>query len=107
MNIFQTFELFLKKPLSILKHGLISIVHLRVDSANTKTAINADFVNKKAQITVINNEKVYNLLKMVSYRAQKKEEKTIQTEGEPVNVSVDKTPLISETVYEYPEDNKG
>lgn len=72
MNIFQTFELFLRKPISILRHGLVSIVHLRAENMFAKTAINVDMMDKKAQITVVNNEKVYNLLKMVTYRASHK-----------------------------------
>ena len=72
MNIFQTFELFLKRPLSILKHGLVSIVHIRAENMFEKKAVNVDLMNGKAQITVVNNEKVYNLLKMVTYRASKK-----------------------------------
>ena len=72
MNIFQTFELFLKRPISILTHGLVSIVHLRAENMFAKSAINVDMLDKKAQITVVNNEKVYNLLKMVTYRAAKR-----------------------------------
>ena len=72
MNIFQTFELFLKRPISILKHGLVSIVHLRAENMFAKTAINVDMLDKKTQITVVNNEKVYNLLKMVTYRASQR-----------------------------------
>lgn len=74
MNIFQTFELFLRKPLSILKHGLVSIVHIKAENIFAKSAINADLLKDKAQITVINNEKVYKLLKTVTYRAQKRKE---------------------------------
>ena len=91
MNIFQTFELFLKKPISLLKHGLVSIVHLKADNIFSKTAITADMMDGKAQITVINNEKVYNLLKMVTYRASKKQ-KLPEKKDEPVK---------SETLYEY------
>ncbi len=83
MNIFQTFELFLKKPISILKHGLVSIVHLKAENMFAKTAINAELLENKAQITVINNEKVYNLLKMVTYRAEKKR-KQIEAKKEPL-----------------------
>lgn len=72
MNIFQTFEIFLRKPISILKRGLVSIVHLKAENFFAKSAINVDMLNQKAQITVVNNEKVYNLLKMVTYRAAKK-----------------------------------
>ena len=73
MNIFETFELFLKRPISILKHGLVSIVHIKAENMFAKKAINVDLMKKKAQINVINNEKVYNLLKMVTYRAEKKQ----------------------------------
>ena len=74
MNIFQTFELFLKKPISILKNGLVSIVHLKAENIFAKKAINVDMLKNKAQITVINNEKVYKLLKTVTYRVKKRQE---------------------------------
>lgn len=91
MNIFQTFELFLKKPISILKYGLVSIVHIKAENMfSKKTAINATLLDKKAQITVVNNEKVYNLLKMVTYRAEKKQKMLEQKEA----------PLKTETLIE-------
>jgi predicted transcriptional regulator len=74
MNILETFELFLKRPISILKNGLVSIVHIKAENMFSKKAINVDLMKNKAQITVINNEKVYNLLKMATYRAKKKQE---------------------------------
>lgn len=73
MNILETFELFLKRPISILKHGLVSIVHIKAENMFTKKSMNVDLMKNKAQITVVNNEKVYNLLKMVTYRAAKKQ----------------------------------
>ncbi|MCD8377581.1 MAG: hypothetical protein LUB59_02195 [Candidatus Gastranaerophilales bacterium] len=69
MNILETFDLFLRRPLSILKHGLVSIVHIRAENMFAKKAINVDMTKTKTQITVVNNEKVYNLLKLVTYRA--------------------------------------
>ena len=101
MNIFQTFELFLRKPLSILKHGLISIVHLRTEGRFNPTSITADLLENKAQITVVNNEKVYNLLKMVTYRAHKKQE------AQEVLEKQDTEPLKTATLFEYAEDKKG
>ncbi len=74
MNIFQTFELFLRKPISILKNGLVSIVHIKAENIFAGKALNVDMLNNKAQITVINNDKVYNLLKTVTYRVQKRKE---------------------------------
>ena len=93
MNIFQTFELFLRKPLSILKNGLVSIVHIKADNLFAKKAVNVEMLGDKAQITVINNEKVYKLLKTVTYRAQKKKEKQL----------VDSQPLKTETLLEIRE----
>lgn len=73
MNILETFELFLKRPISILKHGLVSIVHIKAENMFAKKSMNVDLMKNKAQITVVNNEKVYNLLKMVTYRTAKKQ----------------------------------
>lgn len=72
MNIFKTFEVFLRAPISILKHGLVSIVHIKAENMFAKKAVNVDLLAKKAQITVVNNEKVYKLLKAVTYRASKR-----------------------------------
>ena len=59
MNIFDTFDLFLRKPLSILRNGLVSLVHIRAENMfNNKSAINVDLMEQKAQITVVNSEKV-------------------------------------------------
>lgn len=70
MNIFDTFDLFLKRPLSILRNGLVSLVHIRAENMFDKKAINVDLIEQKAQITVVNNEKVYNLLKLVMHKAK-------------------------------------
>ncbi|MBR3889281.1 hypothetical protein IKJ53_02075 [bacterium] len=70
MNIFDTFDLFLKRPLSILRNGLVSLVHIRAENMFNKKAINVDLLEQKAQITVVNNEKVYNLLKLVMHKAK-------------------------------------
>ncbi len=69
MNIFKTFEIFLREPLSILREKFIQIVNVNSTLAS-ESAINADFVGQKAQITVINNEKVYKLLKTVQYKRE-------------------------------------
>ena len=85
MNIFKTFELFLRKPMSILKHGLVSIVHIKSENLFAQKAINVDMINNKAQITVINNDKVYNLLKLVTYRKELKEK------GENYRIPIEKS----------------
>ena len=77
-NIFKTFELFLREPLSIFKSGLVQIVNIKDNIFANKTSINLDFIKDKAQLTVVNNDKVYNLLKMVSYRAKQKNKVLIE-----------------------------
>lgn len=71
MNIFKTFETFLKEPLSILKNNFIQIVSIQTGNifAN-KPSIDVSITDNKAQITVVNNEKVYNLLSMAQHRAE-------------------------------------
>lgn len=72
INIFKTFEIFLREPLSLFRNGLVQIVNIQDNFFAKKTAINVDILKNKAQITVVNNEKVYNLLKLVTYRAKKR-----------------------------------
>lgn len=84
MNIFKTFEIFLKEPLSILKDNFIQIVSIQTGNifAN-KPSIDVSMLDNKAQITVVNNEKVYNLLSMAQHRAQlKRKEKSGEKQNE-------------------------
>ena len=84
MNIFKTFEIFLKEPLSILKDNFIQIVSIQTGNifAN-KPSIDVSMLDNKAQITVVNNEKVYNLLSMAQHHAQlKRKEKSGEKQNE-------------------------
>ncbi len=73
MNIFKTFEIFLKEPLSILKNNLIQIVSIQTGNIfEHKPSIDVSLLKDKAQINVVNNEKVFNLLSLVTQRAEKK-----------------------------------
>lgn len=74
MNIFKTFETFLKEPLSILRENFIQIVSVQTGNffAN-KPSIDVSLLKDKAQITVVNNEKLYKLLSLVTNRARLKE----------------------------------
>lgn len=73
MNIFKTFETYLKEPLSILRENLIQIISLQTGNIfENKPSVDVSFTKDKAQITVVNNEKLYNLLSLVTHRAQKK-----------------------------------
>lgn len=75
MNIFKTFEIFLKEPLSILRDNFIQIVSVQTDNIfEKKPSLDVSLMKDKAQLTVVNNEKLYNLLSLVTYRAKKKEE---------------------------------
>ncbi len=80
MNIFKTFETYLKEPLSILRENFIQIVSLQTGNIfEQKPSINVNLLKNKSQITVVNNEKLYNLLSLVNLRARKKaEEKMLE-----------------------------
>ena len=74
MNIFKSFEIFLREPLSILRDRLIQIVSVQSGGFYKPSSINAEFLDKKTQITVINSEKVYNLLQTAMYKQKIREE---------------------------------
>lgn len=78
MNIFQTFEIFLREPLSILREGIIQIVNIQTNIFAQKASINVDMMKNKTQITVVNNEKVYNLLRTVMYKKELREKAQTQ-----------------------------
>ena len=66
-DIRKTFETFMKEPLSILTEGLFQIVN--IDSPNIFTSsFNIDFVKGKTQLTIVNNQKMYNLFQSVLTR---------------------------------------
>lgn len=71
-DIRKTFETFLKEPLSILTEGLFQIVNIESNIFNQESAFHVDFVNNKTQLTIVNNQKMYNLLQTVMYKSRKK-----------------------------------
>ena len=78
-DIRKTFETFLREPLSILTEGLFQIVNINVPNkhlfnSDTESCFNIDIIKNKKQITVINNEKMYNLFQTVLYKRKKLEE---------------------------------
>ena len=80
MNIFKTFETFLREPLSVLKHNWVQLVSLQTENLFAdKPSCEATLLKDGAQITVVNNEKLYNLLSLVMYKAKNKENKQEQT----------------------------
>ena len=72
-DIRKTFETFLREPLSILTEGLFQIVNIQSNIFNTNTSFNVDFINNKTQLTLVNNEKMYNLFQTVLYKSKVKE----------------------------------
>ena len=77
INIFKTFEIFLREPLSLFKNGFVKIAHIQDNIFSEQTSLNVDLTKTNAQITVVNNEKVYNLLKLVTYRVKAKENENL------------------------------
>ena len=82
MNIFKTFETFLKEPLSILKDNFIQIISLQTGNIFAdKPSVDVSIMKDKTQITVINNEKLYKFLSIVNrIKLQTKEDVLKQME---------------------------
>lgn len=74
-DIRKTFETFLREPLSILTEGLFQIVNIQSNIFNQESSFSVDFVKNKTQLTVVNNEKMCNLLQTVLYKQKIKEAK--------------------------------
>lgn len=74
-DIRKSFEVFWREPLSVLTEGLFQLVNIENNIFSQKPSVNVDFVNKKAQITVVNNERMYNIFKNVLFRNKIKEQK--------------------------------
>ena len=75
-DIRKTFETFLREPLSILTEGLFQIVNIQSPNIFSKeSSFNIDFVKGKTQLTVVNNEKMYNLFQTVLYKKKLLEQK--------------------------------
>ena len=71
-DIRKTFETFLREPLSILTEGLFQIVNIESNIFNKESSLNFDFVKKKNQLTVLNNDKMCNLFQTVLYKQKLK-----------------------------------
>lgn len=67
MNIFKSFEIFLREPLSILRERIIQIVNVNSNLV-TQASVNVDLLENKAQITIVNSEKMYKLCQTVMYK---------------------------------------
>ena len=78
MDILKSFETFLSEPLSVLRKGLVQIVGITTGTGRTE--VSANMLKQKTQITIANNEKIYNLLKRVNAKHAEK----FSSEEEPV-----------------------
>jgi len=68
-DIRKTFETFLREPLSILTEGLFQIVNIQTSNVfNRESSFNIDFVKGKTQLTIVNNDKMCNLLQTVMHK---------------------------------------
>lgn len=69
MNIFKTFELFLKEPLSVLRENFIQIVSIQTGNIfENKPSCDVTLLKDKTQITVVNNDKLYKFLSIVTHK---------------------------------------
>ncbi|MBR1753822.1 hypothetical protein IJ732_03215 [bacterium] len=69
MDIVKSFEVFLAEPLSVLKDRIVQIVGISTGT-NMNPQVSADLLKQKTQITVVNSEKMYNLLKRVNSKPE-------------------------------------
>ncbi len=74
-DIRKTFETFLKEPLSILTEGLFQIVNIESNIFNQESSFHVDFMKNRTQLTVVNNDKMYNLFQTVLYKKKLREQK--------------------------------
>lgn len=71
MNIFQSFELFLSQPMSIIRDRIIQICHVESPVSGSISKIQFNLSDESAQINVYNSPKMYNLLSGVLYKKKK------------------------------------
>lgn len=79
MNIFKSFETFLKEPLSILKDNFIQIVSVQTENIfKNKPSCDVTIMKDKTQITVVNNDKLYKFLSLVANKENNRKNKDKQ-----------------------------
>ena len=69
-NVLKTFEIFLSIPLSVIRKGIVQILHVETESNATEKALNVITDNDVTSINVVNNYKMYSLLTSVMYKKQ-------------------------------------
>lgn len=93
MNIFQTFDLFLSQPLSIIRDRIIRICHVDTSGLDVPNKIQFNLSDESAQINVYNSPKMYNLLSAVLYKRKKLSE--VKNDNKKSTVHNQRTKTIS------------
>ena len=75
-DINKSFDLFWREPMSILTEGLFKLVNIQSNIFGAKSSVNVDIVEKKAQITVVDSERMYNLFQTVLHNKHIKEKQS-------------------------------
>ncbi len=69
-NVLKTFEIFLSIPLSVIRKGIVQILHVETADNETEKALNVVSNDEVTTINVVNNYKMYSLLSSVMYKKQ-------------------------------------
>jgi len=69
-NVLKTFEIFLSIPLSVIRKGIVQILHVETADNETEKALNVYSNDEVTTINVVNNYKMYSLLTSVMYKKQ-------------------------------------
>ncbi|MBQ2871505.1 hypothetical protein IJE86_07380 [bacterium] len=69
-NVLKTFEMFLSLPLSIIRKGLVQVMHVETEGNTIEKSLSVITQNDVTSINVVNNYKMYNLLTSVMYKRQ-------------------------------------
>ena len=69
-NVLKTFEMFLSLPLSIIRKGLVQVMHVETEGSDVEKSLSVITENDVTSINVVNNYKMYSLLTSVMYKRQ-------------------------------------
>ncbi len=67
-NVLKTFEIFLSIPLSVIRKGIVQILHVETEQDVAEKALNVVTDDNITSINVVNNYKMYSLLTSVMYK---------------------------------------
>ena len=67
-NVLKTFEIFLSIPLSVIRKGIVQILHVETEDNETEKGLSVISDDNITSINVVNNYKMYSLLTSVMYK---------------------------------------